>query len=176
MLLLAILAELAHKTEGPPAQAGNCSVFGENIMAKARIVPLTDAAYAKATEAGRQSKAAPTAVVRASVHALRLGSRLGLSLELRNGAVAMIPVKSIPELASHPAKELKKVTVDRFGEGLLWPSIDVAISASGLLEDFFGYATRAKVARAGGRARTPAKIAAAHLNGRKGGRPKRRVA
>ena len=87
-----------------------------------------------------------------------------------------IPVKSIPELASQPAKELAKVKVDGFGEGLLWPSLDVAISAPGLLEDFFGYATRAKIARAGGRARTPAKVSAARKNGRKGGRPKGQVA
>jgi hypothetical protein len=58
-----------------------------------------------------------------------------------------IPVKNIPKLASQPAKELAKVKVDGFGEGLLWPSLDVAISAPGLLEDFFGYPTRAEIAR-----------------------------
>jgi hypothetical protein len=145
-------------------------------MAKAKIVPLTDAAYEAATEAGREAKNAPTAVVRASVHPLHVESSLGLSLELRNGASVTIPVKSIPELASQPAKELAKVKVDGFGEGLLWPSLDVAISAPGLLAEFFGYATRAKIARAGGRARTPAKVSAARKNGRKGGRPKRQVA
>lgn len=145
-------------------------------MAKARIVPLTDKAYKEATEAGRQAKLAPTAVVRASVHPLHFGSSLGLSLELRNGAVVTIPVESIHELASQPAKELAKVRVDRFGEGLLWASIDVAISAPGLLEDFFGYATHAKIGRAGGRVRTPAKASAARKNGRKGGRPTRPAA
>jgi hypothetical protein len=145
-------------------------------MAKARIVPLTDEAYEEATEAGRQAKTAPTAVVRASVHPLHFGSSLGLSLELRNGAVVTIPVERIHELASQPPRELAKVKVDGFGEGLLWPSIDVAISAPGLLEDFFGYATRAKIGRTGGRARTPAKASAARKNGRKGGRPKRPAA
>jgi hypothetical protein len=144
-------------------------------MARARV-PLTDAAYKAAIEAGREARNAPTAVVRASVHPLHLGSSLGLSLELRNGAVVTIPVSSIRELASQPANDLAKVKVDGFGEGLLWPSIDVAISAPGLLADFFGYATRAKIARAGGRARTPAKALAARKNGRKGGRPKRPAA
>jgi len=142
-------------------------------MAKARIVPLTDKAYEEAIEAGHQAKISPTAVVRASVHPLHFGSSLGLSLELRNGAVVTIPVESIRELASQSPKELARVKIDGFGEGLLWPAIDVAISAPGLLEAFFGYATRAKIGRAGGQARTPAKVSAARKNGRKGGRPKR---
>ena len=145
-------------------------------MARTKIVPLTDKAYEAAIEAGRNAKMAPIAVLRASVHPLHFGSSLGLSLELRNGAVVTIPVECIRELASHSAKELAKVKVDAFGEGLLWASIDVAISAPGLLEDFFGYATRAKIARAGGRARTPAKASAARKNGSKGGRPKRPAA
>lgn len=59
-------------------------------------------------------------------------------------------------------------------EGLLWPALDVGISAPGLLEDFFGYVTRAKIARAGGSRSTPAKAIAARENGRKGGRKKQR--
>jgi hypothetical protein len=145
-------------------------------MTKAKIVPLTDAAYKAATAAGRLAENALTAVVRAWVRPLRAGSSMALSLELRNGAIVTVPVKSLSELAAQPIKELAKVKVDAFGEGLLWPSLDIAISAPGLLEDFFGYATRAKIARAGGRARTPAKISTARKNGRKGGRPKRKVA
>ena len=142
-------------------------------MGKEKIVPLTDAAFKAAAEAGRQAKNAPTAVMRASVHPLHAGSSLGLSLELRNGAAVTIPVSEIRELAAQPAKELAKVRVDAFGEGLMWPSLDVAISAPGLLEAFFGHAMRAKIARAGGRARTPAKVDAARKNGRKGGRPRK---
>jgi hypothetical protein len=32
---------------------------------------------------------------------------------------------------------LEKIKVDESGEGLLWPSIDIAISLPGLLADFF---------------------------------------
>jgi len=145
-------------------------------MAKGKIIPLTDAAFEAAVEAGRQAKNAPTAVMRASVRPLRAGRALGLILELRNGASVMIPVQNISELASQPEGELKKVEVDGFGEGLLWPALDVAISAPGLLEHFFGFATRSKLGRSGGRARTPAKASAARENGRKGGRPKRPAA
>lgn len=144
-------------------------------MAKAKVVPLTDASYEAAVEAGREAQSAPTAVLRAWVQPLPVGPSFGLSVELRSGAIVTIPINLIPELATKPVEKLAKVKVDGFGEGLLWPSIDVAISAPGLLEKFFGYATRAKIARAGGRARTPKKVAAARKNGRKGGRPKQRA-
>ena len=145
-------------------------------MAKATIVALTDHAFNAAVAAGARTKALPTAVLRASVHPIHAASSLGLSLELRNGASVTIPINEIEELADKPAAELAKVSVDPLGEGLLWPSLDVGISAPGLLEDFFGYVTRAKIARAGGRRSTPAKAAAARANGRKGGRKKRSVA
>ncbi|MHB8139965.1 MAG: DUF2442 domain-containing protein [Vulcanimicrobiaceae bacterium] len=138
----------------------------------AKIVPLTDEAYATATQVGKAAKMAPTTVVRASVHPLHATSSLGLSLELRNGASVTIPISEIAELADKPAAALGAVEVDPMGEGLLWPALDVGISAPGLLEDFFGYVTRAKIARAGGSRSTPAKAIAARENGRKGGRKK----
>ncbi len=142
-------------------------------MAKATIIPLNDEAFAAALAAGKRANAAPTAVLRASVHPLHVASALGLSLELRNGASVTIPIGEIEELAGKPAAELAKVQVDPLGEGLLWPSLDVGISAPGLLEDFFGYLTHSKIARAGGRRSTPAKAAAARANGKKGGRKRR---
>lgn len=136
----------------------------------AKIVPLTAEAYETARTASTVLKTAPTAVVRASVHPLHATSSLGLSLELRNGAMVTIPVSEISELAEKPATALEAVEVDPTGEGLLWPNLDVGISAPGLLEDFFGYLTRAKIARAGGKRSSPAKVAAARANGKKGGR------
>lgn len=136
----------------------------------AKIVPLTAEAYEAARTASTALKTAPTAVVRASVHPLHATSSLGLSLELRNGAMVTIPVSEISELAEKPATALEAVEVDPTGEGLLWPNLDVGISAPGLLEDFFGYLTRAKIARAGGKRSSPAKVAAARANGKKGGR------
>ncbi len=139
----------------------------------AEIVPLTAEAYVAATRAGKAAKMAPTAVVRASVHPLHATSSLGLSLELRNGASVTIPVSEVAELADKPSSALGAVEIDSIGEGLLWPALDVGISAPGLLEDFFGYVTRAKIARAGGSRSTPGKAAASRQNGRKGGRKKR---
>ncbi len=139
-------------------------------MAKAKIVPLTDPSYAAARAAGKTAKLAPTAVVSASVITGDVRSGPLLFLELRNGALVMIPINQIRELARHPLSKLRRVKVDPIGEGLIWPSLDVGISATGLLEDFFGYATRARIARAGGKRSTPAKAAAARRNGKKGGR------
>ncbi len=82
-------------------------------------------------------------------------------------------VRVLLTTADKPSAALEAVEVDPMGEGLLWPALDVAISAPGLLEDFFGYVTRAKIARAGGSRSTPEKVAAARQNGRKGGRKKR---
>ncbi len=138
----------------------------------ARTVPLTDEAYKAAIEASARLKTAPTAVLRASIHPLHATSTLGLSLELRNGATVTITVSEIVELADKPAVALEAVEVDPTGEGLLWPDLDVGNSAPGLLSGFFGYATRAKIARAGGRRSTPAKATAARENGKKGGRRK----
>jgi Protein of unknown function (DUF2442) len=142
-------------------------------MSRTTIVPLTDDAYAAAIARGARSKETPTAVVRASVHPIDGTLCLGLTLELRNRASVTIPVSEIEELANRPAVDLAKVEVDPLGEGLLWPTLDIGISAPGLIEDFFGYATRSKIARAGGRRSTPAKAAAARANGKKGGRKKR---
>lgn len=130
-------------------------------------------AYQAAKATGKALKLAPTAVVRASVHPLRATSSLVLRLELRNGASVTIPVSEVAELADKPSAELGAVEVDPMGEGLLWPTLGIAISAPGLLEDFFGYVTRAKIARAGGRRSTPGKAAAARENGQKGGRKTR---
>jgi hypothetical protein len=141
-------------------------------MAKATIVPLTDEAFAAASAVAERARVLPTAVLRAIVRPIGTTSLLGLSLDLRNGASVTIPISAIEELSGQPAEELKKVAVDPLGEGLLWSSLDVGISAPGLLEDFFGSVTRAKIARAGGRRSTPAKAAAARANGQKGGRKK----
>lgn len=141
----------------------------------AKIVPVTAEGYEAAVQASEHLKMAPTAVVRASVHPLHATSSLGLSLELRNRALVTIPVSEIAELAQQPAQALSAVEVDPTGEGLLWPALDVGISTAGLLENFFGYVTRAKIARAGGKRSSPVKAAAARANGQKGGR-KRQIA
>ena len=103
-------------------------------------------------------------------------SHFGLNMILRNGALVSIPVHAIEERANYSFDILFQVQVDGLGEGLIWPQADIGISTFGLLDTFFGYATRAKIARAGGKRSTPAKAAAARANGKRGGRKTQRAA
>jgi hypothetical protein len=73
-----------------------------------------------------------------------------LVLHLRNGARVALPVAQIPELHGQSAAQLAHIEVFPLRDGLFWPSIDVAISAPGLLADFFGSAFHAKLDSAGG--------------------------
>ena len=145
-------------------------------MDKAKIAPLTDDAYEKAVAAGSMAKSSLHSVAQAWVAPMLGSSYLGLNMLLRNDTVVSIPIHAIEELASYSFDVLSQVQVDALGEGLIWPQADIGISTLGLLDTFFGYATRAKIASAGGKRSTPAKVAAARENGKRGGRKAQRAA
>jgi hypothetical protein len=137
-------------------------------MAKAAIAPYGTAEHRTAIARGKQTKSAPTAVLRA-----RYDAESGhLLLDLQNGAHVALPVKGIHELRGHSASELEGVEISPARDGLLWRSIDVGISAPGLLTGFFGSAVHAQLGTVGGRRITAAKARAARKNGTKGGRPR----
>lgn len=117
---------------------------------------------------GTRTKTSPTAVLQARYDP---ASRT-LVLDLNNGACVALPVREIQELRTHSADQLAKVEVSPGRDGLLWPEIDVAISAPGLLTDFFGSAVYAQLGSVGGSRSTPAKALSARANGAKGGRPR----
>lgn len=70
--------------------------------------------------------------------------------------------------------DLSEIEITPMGTGLHWPRLDANLTVDGLLAGIFGSRSwmRAHAARAG-RARTPAKAAAARANGAKGGRPRK---
>ena len=72
-------------------------------------------------------------------------------------------------------EDLADVEVDGAGFNLSWPKLDVDLYVPALVAGVFG--TRAwiarELARVAGRARSPAKAAAARSNGAKGGRPRK---
>jgi len=137
-------------------------------MAKTAIAPYGTAEHRTAVARGKQTKSAPTAILRA-----RYNAKSGhLLLDLYNGAHVALPVSGINELRGHSAAELKEVEISPARDGLLWRSIDVGISAPGLLTDFFGSALHAQLGSLGGRRLTAAKARAARKNGTKGGRPR----
>jgi hypothetical protein len=139
-----------------------------NTMAKTTIAPYGAKEHSTAIVRGKQTKNAPTAVVQASYDA----QSSNLVLDLQNGAHVALPISHIAELQGHSAEELAQVEVSPARDGLLWRSIDVGVSAPGLLTDFFGSAVRAQLGTVGGRRLTTAKARAARKNGAKGGRPR----
>ena len=99
-------------------------------------------------------------------------------VDLTNGCSFVFPARSLQGLAGASDGALADVQVLGSGHGLHWPALDADFTVPGLLIGVFG--TRAwmasELARRAGQAKSPAKAAAARANGRKGGRPRRKVA
>ena len=102
-------------------------------MAKSTIEPYGKVEHRVAVARGMRSKMAPAAVL----HAFYDPVFGNLVLHLNNGAHVALPVREIQELRARSADELATVEVSPARDGLLWRSIDVGISAPGLLIDFF---------------------------------------
>lgn len=79
------------------------------------------------------------------------------------------------------AEQLAEVELTPGGRGLHWESLDADLGVVSLMAGFYGSKRwlsemAAEMGKQGGRAVTPAKIAAARENGKKGGRPRKTVA
>lgn len=95
-------------------------------------------------------------------------------MELTSGFVFGFPAKSIPALAKASPQQLAAVELSPRGSGLHWEDLDADLSVPGLLLSTIGRSERlSELGRLAGRARSPAKAAAARANGAKGGRPRK---
>lgn len=98
-------------------------------------------------------------------------------VELTNGCVFMLPPELVQGLRDATPDELAEVEVMPYGFALRWEKLDADFSVAGLLAGIFGTkAWMAELGRHGGKLTSEAKAAAARENGKKGGRPKKKMA
>jgi len=101
-------------------------------------------------------------------------SRRQVVVELTNGCSFIFPVDKAQGLAGAANRDLAEVKILGKGMGLHWDKLDADLSIASLVIGIFGsHAWMREIARRGGAASTPAKAAAARINGAKGGRPKK---
>ena len=131
------------------------------------MTELTDAQIDAALERGRiAAETEPRAT------AARYDAKSGrVIIDLTNGATFAFPARLAEGLADADADDLADIEVSPVGFGLHWPKLDVDYTVPGLVAGIFG--TRRWMAARAGRARSPAKAAAARANGAKGGRPRK---
>lgn len=130
------------------------------------MAELTDAEIDAAIERGKHMSGEPRAI---SARYDRRSKRI--VVELTNGCIFAFPPHLAQGLEDASAEQLSKVEILGTGYGLHWEELDVDFSVPGLMAGMFG--TRAYMARRAGQMKTPAKAAAARVNGAKGGRPRK---
>ena len=110
--------------------------------------------------------------------AARYDSRRGLIvITLEGGCEFAFPVALAEGLADAPRSKLRKIKISPNGLGLHWPLLDADLYVPGLIEGVFGSRRwMQQIGKLGGSSRSSVKTAASRENGKRGGRPKGRVA
>jgi len=131
------------------------------------MVELTNAQIDAALERGRIARETEPRAATA-----RYDRQLGrILVDLTNGCTFAFPPRLAQGLETATDDQLAGIEILGDGYGLHWQAVDVDLSIPGLLAGIFG--TKAYMARRAGRATSPAKAAAARMNGAKGGRPRK---
>lgn len=131
------------------------------------MVDLTDAQINAAMERGRLAQLnEPRAA------AARYDRQHGrVVIELTNGCTFTFPPQLAQGLENATDDQLAQIEILGPGYGLHWEELDADLSIHGLLTGLFG--TKAYMAKQAGQTKSPAKAAAARVNGAKGGRPRK---
>lgn len=134
-------------------------------------MPISDENWEVAVARGAQvARRAATAVAYEP-------ARRAIILEFEDGSFFGVPADRLEGLRDASETARAHVLLQGGGTGLHWPDLDLDFTVLGLLDGLFG--TRAfmtsQLGAAGGRARSAAKSATARENGRKGGRPRKKV-
>lgn len=110
--------------------------------------------------------------------AARYDSRRGLIVvTLEGGCEFSFPAALAEGLADASRSKLTKIKISPNGLGLHWPLLDADLYVPGLIEGAFGSRRwMQKIGKLGGLSRSSLKAKASRENGKRGGRPKDRVA
>jgi hypothetical protein len=132
---------------------------------------ITEEAFATATRRATARLNQSPGVVKACVDL----QEARVVLELNTGLVMAFPIQAIEGLSQAAPSDLQDINISPTGLGVHFPALDVDLYIPSLLQGFMG--TRqwmaAQMGHTGGKATTPAKVAAARANGKLGGRPKK---
>ena len=130
---------------------------------------LSEADFVKASERGRRLLARGPLATSAKYEAGRI------RVELNNGCVFEFPVDQAQGLAGAKPADLRAVEVSASGLGLHWPKLDADLYVPSLVKGVLGTKEwMAAIGAIGGSATTAPKARAARVNGKLGGRPRKR--
>lgn len=131
------------------------------------MADLTDAQIAAAEERGRIVRATGPHAVSARYDP----NTERMIVDLENGSTFAFPPSLVQGLQEATRDELAEVELVGDGFALHWETLEVDFTVGGLLNGVFG--TAKWMAEKAGRTSSPAKAAAARMNGAKGGRPRK---
>ena len=106
------------------------------------------------------------------------GRQQRIVVELNTGLTVVFPPSMIEGLQGARPRDLREIVITPSGFGLHFPKLDADVHLPGLLAGTLGSRRwmAAQLGKQGGGARTRAKAAAARVNGKLGGRPRKREA
>ena len=134
---------------------------------------LTDEMIAQANQRGAEArKRNPVAT------SVRYDRRIGrVVIALSSGLELAFAPHLAQGLEAAKPSDLQEIEISPSGLGVHFPRLDADLYLPALLEGLLGSANWAasKMGAKGGKAKTPAKVAAARANGAKGGRPRKNV-
>jgi hypothetical protein len=111
-------------------------------------------------------------------HAVRYDARRRLIvITLDGGCEFAFPTDLAEGLADMPRSKLAKIQISPNGLGLHWPLLDADLYIPSLIEGAFGSRRwMEQIGKLGGSSRSSIKTQASRENGRRGGRPREKVA
>jgi hypothetical protein len=97
-------------------------------------------------------------------------------IQLKNGASFSFPPDLVEGLGNATPEVLQDFWMPESGDSIHWEQLEVSFSIPGLLAGIFGTKRwMAELGKAGGQATSPAKARSSADNGKKGGRPRKKM-